>query len=77
MISSPKRYHPRHDAALALADGRVFRGRGFGARVDGAGEVGLHDDDDRLSGSLHGSVIQGPTRLHDVSVDRQLWRRRG
>jgi len=39
MISSPRRYKPRHDAALALADGRVFRGRGFGARIDGAGEA--------------------------------------
>ncbi|MDQ4099751.1 MAG: carbamoyl phosphate synthase small subunit, partial [Chloroflexota bacterium] len=27
------------DAALALADGRVFRGRGFGAVVDAAGEA--------------------------------------
>jgi carbamoyl-phosphate synthase small subunit len=39
MTSSPRRYSPRHDAALALADGRVFRGRGFGARIDGAGEA--------------------------------------
>lgn len=33
------RYRPRTDAALALADGRVFRGYGFGAEVDGAGEA--------------------------------------
>lgn len=33
------RYRPPSDAALALADGRVFRGRGFGARFDGEGEV--------------------------------------
>lgn len=34
-----KRYIPPFDAALALADGRVFRGRGFGADTDAAGEV--------------------------------------
>src|SRR5829696_3051723 len=33
------RYAPPTDAALALADGRVFRGKGFGAAVDSAGEV--------------------------------------
>src|SRR5829696_10345821 len=33
------RYTPPADAALALADGRVFRGRGFGAPVDAQGEV--------------------------------------
>ena len=33
------RFRPSHDAALALADGRVFRGRGFGAETDAAGEV--------------------------------------
>lgn len=32
-------FRPRSDAALALADGRVFRGRGFGAEGDAAGEV--------------------------------------
>jgi carbamoyl-phosphate synthase small subunit len=35
----PKVYRPASDAALALADGRVFRGRGFGAVTDAAGEV--------------------------------------
>jgi carbamoyl-phosphate synthase small subunit len=34
-----ERFHPRHDAALALADGRIFRGRGFGAPVDAQGEA--------------------------------------
>jgi carbamoyl-phosphate synthase small subunit len=34
-----KQFRPAHDAALALADGRVFRGRGFGAETDAAGEV--------------------------------------
>lgn len=33
------RYAPPADAALALADGRVFRGKGFGAAVDAQGEV--------------------------------------
>ena len=33
------RYAPTADAALALADGRVFRGKGFGAAVDAQGEV--------------------------------------
>ena len=33
------RYAPPADAALALADGKVFRGRGFGAAVDAQGEV--------------------------------------
>ncbi len=35
----PARYRPPTDAAVALADGRVFRGRTFGARGDGRGEV--------------------------------------
>lgn len=41
MTDSPSRsrYQPRHDAALALADGRVFRGLGFGAEIDNAGEA--------------------------------------
>ena len=33
------RYAPPTDAALALADGKVYRGRGFGASVDAQGEV--------------------------------------
>ncbi|HEX5499403.1 MAG TPA: glutamine-hydrolyzing carbamoyl-phosphate synthase small subunit, partial [Thermomicrobiales bacterium] len=33
------RYRPATDAAVALADGTVFRGRAFGAAVDGAGEI--------------------------------------
>jgi carbamoyl-phosphate synthase small subunit len=33
------RYAPPANAALALADGRVFRGQGFGAKADAAGEV--------------------------------------
>ena len=33
------RYTPPADAALALDDGRVFRGNAFGAAVDAAGEV--------------------------------------
>ena len=36
---APTRYRPPTDAALALADGRVFRGRAFGAKTDGLGEV--------------------------------------
>ena len=35
----PRRYRPPADAALALADGRVFRGRSFGARTGGVGEA--------------------------------------
>jgi len=34
-----KKFRPTSDAALALADGRVFRGRAFGAEADAAGEV--------------------------------------
>lgn len=34
-----RRYQPLSDAAIALADGRIFRGRGFGAGRDAAGEV--------------------------------------
>jgi len=34
-----KRYSPRWDAAVALADGTIFRGRGFGADIEGQGEV--------------------------------------
>lgn len=32
-------FRPAWDAALALADGTIFRGRGFGADVDADGEV--------------------------------------
>jgi carbamoyl-phosphate synthase small subunit len=38
-IGQRARYAPPTDAALALADGRVFRGNGFGAEVDAQGEV--------------------------------------
>ena len=38
-IGQRGRYAPPADAALALADGRVFRGTSFGAAVDSAGEV--------------------------------------
>jgi carbamoyl-phosphate synthase small subunit len=38
-INRRARYAPPADAALALADGRVFRGRNFGARGDAQGEV--------------------------------------
>jgi carbamoyl-phosphate synthase small subunit len=34
-----RRYQPPWDAALALADGRIFRGAAFGAETDAAGEV--------------------------------------
>ena len=34
-----RRYAPPADAALALADGRIFRGRAFGARSNAEGEV--------------------------------------
>jgi len=33
------RFAPASDAALALADGRVFRGRGFGATANASGEA--------------------------------------
>ena len=37
---TPKaKFRPASDAALALADGRVFRGRGLGAEATAAGEV--------------------------------------
>lgn len=37
--SSTQRFRPAWDAALALADGTIYRGRGFGAAVDSGGEV--------------------------------------
>ncbi len=39
MTFSTKSFRPKSDAALALADGRVFRGRAFGADIDGEGEA--------------------------------------
>lgn len=36
---TPRRYEPPANAALALADGKVFRGQGFGADCHSAGEV--------------------------------------
>lgn len=39
MPDTLKRFAPTSDAALALADGRVFRGRGFGAATDASGEA--------------------------------------
>jgi carbamoyl-phosphate synthase small subunit len=38
-LSRRARYMPPSDAALALADGTVFRGRGFGGTSDAEGEV--------------------------------------
>ncbi len=39
MPNKTSRYIPGWDAALALADGTIFRGKGFGADADGSGEV--------------------------------------
>src|SRR6187455_2815230 len=43
VVANPKAesrtFKPRTDAALALADGRVFRGLGFGAKGVGEGEA--------------------------------------
>jgi len=39
MSDRPHHYAPPSNAALALADGRVFRGNAFGASADAAGEV--------------------------------------
>ncbi len=38
-VKTTKRYRPASDAALALEDGTVFRGKGFGAETDSAGEA--------------------------------------
>lgn len=38
-LQKAERFRPRTDAALALADGRVLRGYGFGAEADAQGEV--------------------------------------
>lgn len=37
--TNQRRFQPKGDAALALADGRIFRGRSFGAHASVAGEV--------------------------------------
>lgn len=39
MPDAKTQYVPEWNAALALADGKVFRGKRFGAEVDGSGEV--------------------------------------
>ncbi|MDQ3654233.1 MAG: glutamine-hydrolyzing carbamoyl-phosphate synthase small subunit [Chloroflexota bacterium] len=39
MPDARKQFAPESDAALALADGRVFRGKGFGADVNASGEA--------------------------------------
>ena len=59
------------EAILALADGRLFRGRAFGAIGEAVGEVGLQHRDDGLPGSADRPVVQGPVGLHDLSGDRQ------
>jgi carbamoyl-phosphate synthase small subunit len=38
-MATNRRFAPATDAALALADGQVFRGRGFGADTSAQGEV--------------------------------------
>jgi carbamoyl-phosphate synthase small subunit len=38
-IMPGKQYQPAWDAVLALADGTIFRGKGFGAGAEAAGEV--------------------------------------
>jgi carbamoyl-phosphate synthase small subunit len=37
--ATSNRFQPSWDAVLALADGAIFRGRGFGAAIDAGGEV--------------------------------------
>lgn len=39
VVASKDQFRPAWDAALALADGTIFRGRGFGALLDASGEV--------------------------------------
>ena len=59
-------------AKLALEDGTVYTGRAFGARGETLRRGRLQHQHDRLPGSPHRSVLQGPDRHHDLSAHRQL-----
>jgi hypothetical protein len=57
-------------AMLALEDGRIFRGRGFGARVEAAGEVVFNTS---LTG--YQEIFTDPSYAGQIVVltNRQLW----
>ena len=63
-------------AILALEDGSVFHGEGFGAKRVGLRRGVLQHLDDRLSGNPHRPVLQRPDRHDDLSAHRQLRRER-
>ena len=63
-------------AILALEDGSVFHGEGFGAQRVGLRRGLLQHLDDRLPGNPHRPVLQRPDRHDDLSAHRQLRRQR-
>ena len=64
-------------ALLAMEDGTVFRGCGFGARGDGARRDRLQHRDHRLPGGPDRSVVPRPDRRDDRARDRQRRRQPG
>ena len=59
-------------AILALEDGRIFRGKGFGAGARVCGRGGVQHVAVGLSGDFHGSLVCRADRGVDESAYRQL-----
>ena len=61
-------------AILALEDGSVFHGEGFGARASACGEVCFNTSMTGYQEILTDPSYKGQIVTHDVSADRQLRR---
>ena len=61
-------------AILALEDGSVFHGEGFGARASACGEVCFNTSMTGYQEILTDPSYKGPDRHDDLSADRQLRR---
>ena len=62
---------------LLLEDGTLFRGHIHAERRAGGRGGRVHDEHERLSGSVHRSVLPRTDRRDDGADDRQLRRQRG
>ena len=60
-------------AMLALEDGRVFKGKSFGARVERAGEVVFNTSLTGVPGDLYGPELCGSDCGADEPAYWELW----
>ena len=61
------------EAILALEDGRIFRGRAFGAVGEVVGEVVFNTSMTGYQEVLTDPSYHGQNRGHDLSRSRELW----